>query len=79
MTRYVRMVLRVDRSLDAQVDVIAERLFQETRDDYPRAAVVRGLIVLGLLTVARSNVLAPHFVGVRIARGPKKGGRATRH
>jgi hypothetical protein len=73
------MVLRVGGDLDAQVDVIAERLFQETCDDYPRAAVVRGLIVLGLAAVARSNVLAPLFVGVRIARGPKKGGRVTRH
>jgi hypothetical protein len=72
------MVLRVGVDLDAQVDVIAERLFQETRYDYPRAAVVRGLIVLGLLTVARSNVLAPLFVGVKVARGPKKGNRATR-
>jgi hypothetical protein len=73
------MVLRVDRSLDAQVDVIAERLFQETRDDYPRAAVVRGLIVLGLAAVARNDVLTPLFVGVRIARGRKKGDRITRH
>jgi hypothetical protein len=75
--RLVRMVLRVGVDLDAQVDVIAECLFQETRYDYPRAAVVRGLIVLGLLTVARSTMLAPLFVGVRIARGRKKGSRRS--
>lgn len=77
--RLVRMVLRVGVDLDAQVDVIAERLFQETRDDYPRAAVVRGLIVIGLAAVARSNMISPLFVGVRIARGRKKGHRITRH
>ena len=73
--RFVRMVLRVGVDLDAQVDVIAERLFQETRDDYPRAAVVRGLIAIGLAAVARNDVLTPHFVGARLTRGRKKGAR----
>lgn len=75
--RLVRMVLRVGVDLDAQVDVIAERLFQETRDDYPRAAVVRGLIVIGLAAVARSNMISPLFAGARISRGRKKGPRRS--
>jgi hypothetical protein len=67
------MVLRVDRNLGGQLDVIADRLFRETAYDHSRAAVVRGLVAIGLAAAARNDVLAPLFVGVRIARGRKRG------
>lgn len=72
MTRLARMVLRIDRDLGMQFDVIADRLSTETAKDYSRAAVVRGLLALGLATVAGNDVLAPLFAGARIPRGRRK-------
>lgn len=73
--RLARMVVRVPRDLGGQLDGIAERLFMETAYDHSHAAVVRGLVAIGLAAVARSDVLAPLFAGVRIARGRKKSDR----
>jgi hypothetical protein len=66
------MVLRVPRGLDETVTTIAGRLFDETENVYPMSAVVRGLIQIGLAEVARNDVLAPLFAGVRVARGRKR-------
>ena len=73
--RLARMVVRVDRGLHETLTTIAARLFNETRIEHPHAAIVRGLIALGLATVAGNKVLAPLFAGSRIARGRKKGAR----
>jgi hypothetical protein len=72
------MVLRVDRDLLVQLDVISDRLLMETAYDHPRAAVVRGLVVLGLVAVEGAPHLASLFAGVRIARGRKRGDRLVR-
>jgi hypothetical protein len=72
------MVIRVGRDLGGQLDGIADRLFMETAYDHPRAAVIRGLIRLGLAAVARNDVLAPLFAGVRVARGRKRQDPFTR-
>ena len=72
MTRLARLVLRVPRGLDETLTDIAGRLFDETEKNHPMAAVVRGLINIGLAEVARNDVLAPLFAGVRIPRGRKK-------
>ncbi len=68
-----RMVVRVTCDLGAKLDDTGERLFTETAYDHSRAAIVRGLIAIGLATVERAPHLAPPFVGVRSARGRKKG------
>lgn len=74
--RLARMVLRIDQGRLAALSDLAARLLEETRHEYSLASIVRGLISLGLLTVADASALAPLFVGSRIARGRKKG---TRH
>lgn len=73
MTRLARMVLRVDGDLGMHLDTLADRLSTETATDYSRAAVVRGLLTLGLAAVAGNDVLAPLFAGARLPRGRKKG------
>ena len=70
-----RLVMRVDPSLNDTIATIAARLFNETRLEYPLASVIRGLIALGLLTIAEAPLLAPLFVGARVPRGRKKGTR----
>lgn len=75
MARMDRLVLRVDRDLRGKLKSIADRLFAETAYDHSYSAIVRGLIGLGLIVVADAPKLAPLFVGVRIARGRKKGER----
>jgi hypothetical protein len=67
-----RLVLRVDQDLRGKLKGIAGQLFDETRLEYPMAAIVRGLIGLGLEEVGRHRVLAPLFIGMRIARGRKQ-------
>jgi hypothetical protein len=52
---------------------IAERLFSETRCEYSRSAVTRGLIALSLVAVADARLLAPLFLGARVKRGRKRG------
>lgn len=70
--RLARLVVRVPRDLGAHLDGIAKRLFMETAFDHSHSAIVRGLIAIGLATVARNDVLAPLFVGTRIPRGRKR-------
>lgn len=72
-----RMVIRVSPTLRPTLGTIAERLLMETGLDYSHAAIVRGLVAVGLLVVGRAPHLAPLFVGVRIARGRKKGPRRS--
>ena len=53
-SRLHRMVVRVDPALHEALTKIAERLFSETRSEYSRSAVTRGLIALSLVAVAGS-------------------------
>ena len=78
MTRLARLVVRVDRTLHSTLDGIAGRLFMETAYDHSHAAVIRGLIRLGLATVAGASQLAPLFANARIPRGRKREDRLTR-
>ena len=73
--RLARMVIRIPPGLDETLTDIAGRLFDETERNHPLAAVVRGLITIGLAAVANTPKIAPLFVGVLIARGRKKGAR----
>lgn len=70
-----RMVIRVSPTLRPTLGVIADRLLTETGLDYSHASIVRGLVAVGLVAVEKAPHLAPLFVGVRIARGRKKGPR----
>ena len=71
------MVLRVSPALQNDLTKIGERLFRETRIEYPCAAIVRGLIRLGLASIAGKASLAVEFAGTRIPRGRKRGRRGT--
>jgi hypothetical protein len=71
------MVVRVDPALHEALTKIAEQLFSETRSEYSRSAVTRGLIALGLVAVADVGHLAPQFLGARLKRGRKRGPRAA--
>lgn len=73
-----RMVIRVSPNLRPTLGTIADRLLTKTGLDYSHASIVRGLVALGLVAVERAPHLAPLFVGVRIARGRKKGDRRSR-
>lgn len=73
--RLCRMVLRVDRNLRETLVTIAARLLSETGLSYSCAAIVRGLIDLGLASLADASSLAPLFVGARVKRGRKPGER----
>jgi hypothetical protein len=73
--RLVRMVLRVSPALQHDLKKISERLFRETRLEYSCAAIVRGLIRLGLTSIAGKASLAVEFAGTRIPRGRKRSGR----
>ncbi|MEP7124896.1 MAG: hypothetical protein ABJE95_28465 [Byssovorax sp.] len=74
-SRLVRMVLRVSPALQDDLLTISERLFRETRVEYSYAAIVRGLIRLGLASIAGKATLAVAFAGTRIPRGRKRGRR----
>jgi hypothetical protein len=76
-SRLLRLIVRVDPGLHDVLARIAERLFSETRIEYSRAAVFRGLITIGLAAVADAPRLAPLFAGARLKRGRKPGGRAA--
>ena len=67
-----RMIVRVDPALNEALTKLAERLFSETRSEYSRSAVTRGLIALGLVAVADARLLAPLFLGARLKRGRKR-------
>ena len=74
-SKLVRMVLRVSPALQEDLTTISERLFRETRLEYSYAAIVRGLITLGLASIAGKASLAVEFAGTRIPRGRKRGER----
>ena len=76
-SRLLRLIVRVDPSLNEVLARIAERLFSETRFEYSRAAIFRGLTTLGLAAVADAPRLATLFVGARLKRGRKPGVRAA--
>lgn len=76
----VRMVVRVDKRLPRELADIAEHLFKETRLEYSRASIFRGLIALGLASVKLGLLEAPPllerlFHGARVRRGRKRGTR----
>jgi hypothetical protein len=73
--RLVRMVLRVSPALQEDLTTISERLFDETSVEYSYAAIVRGLIRLGLASIAGKASLAVEFAGTRIPRGRKRSRR----
>ncbi|MFS8069416.1 MAG: hypothetical protein ACMG6S_23890 [Byssovorax sp.] len=71
--RLVRMVLRVPPELQEDLISLSERLFDETRLEYSYAAIIRGLIALGLGAVVGKESLAVEFAGARVPRGRKRG------
>jgi hypothetical protein len=71
------MIVRVDPALNEALTKLAERLFSETRSEYSRSAVTRGLIALGLVAVAEAPLLTPLFIGALLKRGRKRGPLAT--
>ena len=72
---YCRMVLRVHPELPERLATIQDRLYDETHLEYAFAAIVRGLIDLGLTQVEGVPNLAILFMGARIKRGRKPGGK----
>lgn len=77
-TRLVRMVLRVSPVLQEDLISINERLYDETRLEYSYAAIIRGLIALGLASIAGKSSLAVEFAGSRVPRGRRRGTRRKR-
>ncbi len=71
--RLARMVVRVEPDLPATVLDISSRLLAETGQQYSRAAIMRGLLAIGLVTVANASSLAPLFVGAVVKQGRKSG------
>jgi hypothetical protein len=69
------MIVRVDPAFHEALTKLAERLFSETRVEYSRSAVTRGLIALGVVAVVDARLLAPLFLGARVKRGRKRGSR----
>lgn len=67
-----RAVVRIPPELLGDLATIAERLFTETGLDYSGAAIVRGLLVIGLAALDGREHLAPAFIGARIKRGRKR-------
>ena len=67
------MVLRVSPELQEDLITISERLYDETRLDYSYAAILRGLIALGLASIAGKASLAVEFAGARVPRGRRRG------
>ena len=72
---YCRMVVRVHPELPERLAMIQEHLFDETRIEYSYAAIMRGLINLGLTQVEGAPNLAVLFMGARVKRGRKPGGK----
>jgi len=68
----VRRVLRVSPELQEDLIAISERLFDETRLEYSHAAIIRGLIALGIASIAGKVRLAVEFAGSRVPRGRKR-------
>ncbi len=76
--RYCRMVVRVDPELPERLTMIQERLYDETRIEYAYAAIVRGLISLGLNQVEGAPNLMVLFIGARVKRGESLAGEPKR-
>ena len=76
--RLVRMVLRVSPELQEDLITISERLFGETNLEYSYAAIIRGLISLGLASLAGKASLAAEFAGARVPRGRRGGTQGRR-
>ena len=76
-TSHCRMVVRVSRDLPERLTMIQEHLYQETRLEYSYAAIVRGLIALGLNQIEGAPNLAVLFMGCRVKRGRKPGGKVA--
>ena len=74
-TSHCRMVVRVPRDLPERLTMIQEHLFEETRLEYSYSAIMRGLINLGLTQVEGAPNLAVLFMGARVKRGRKPGGK----
>ena len=72
------MVLRVSPDLQEDLISIRERLFDETRLEYSYAAIIRGLIALGVASIAGKASLAVEFAGARVPRGRKRGSPSNR-
>jgi hypothetical protein len=68
------MVLRVSPALQGELTTLGARLRKETRLDYSCAAIVRGLIAVGLSSIAGQSSLAVVFAGARVPRGRKRAG-----
>ena len=66
---HCRMVLRIPRELPERLATIQDRLYDETHQEYAFAAIVRGLIDLGLTQVEGVPCLAVMFMGCRLKRG----------
>ncbi|MFS8070040.1 MAG: hypothetical protein ACMG6S_27055, partial [Byssovorax sp.] len=77
-TRLVRLVLRVAPDLQEDLISISERLYDETGLEYSDAAILRGLIALGVTSLVGKKSLAVDFVGTRVPRGRKRGTRWKR-
>lgn len=73
--RLFRMVVRVEPDLSVTLNEVVKRLLAETRCTYSLAAVVRGLVVLGLREVSGAPHIAGFFAGSRVKRGRKRGER----
>ena len=69
----IRVVLRIPSELPEKLTTIAERLYDETRLEYSFAAIVRGLIAIGLEKIEGKSKLAVEFAGARVPRGRKAG------
>jgi hypothetical protein len=74
---YCRMVLRVPPELPERLTMIQQHLYEETRIEYSYAAIVRGLISLGLNQIEGAPRLTVLFIGARIPRGRKPGGKVA--
>jgi hypothetical protein len=74
-SRLRRAAVRIPEELLGEIGGVAQRLQEETGLEHSAAAVVRGLLALGLAALAGREHLAPAFVGVRVARGKKRGGQ----
>jgi hypothetical protein len=68
----IRKVLRVPAEMIGDVKAVQARLFEETKQAYSAAAIVRGLVTIGLEALRDRRALAAAFAGARVPRGRKK-------
>jgi hypothetical protein len=68
----IRKVLRVPAEMIGDVKAVQARLMDETKQNYSAAAIVRGLVTIGLESIRDRRALAAAFVGARVPRGRKK-------